>query len=74
MAKTPKKKSSRAKSTLIAWNDKRIMIDIVDDHFDRNGYTVEVKPKAFDQSLGVLAVALGKHVDVRMVKREEVAR
>lgn len=32
MAKTPKKKAGQAKSTIIAWNDKRIMIQIVDDH------------------------------------------
>lgn len=32
MAKTPKKKAVQAKTTIIAWNDERIMIQIVDDH------------------------------------------
>lgn len=32
MVKTTKKKGRQAKTTILAWNDKRIMIDIVDDH------------------------------------------
>lgn len=32
MAKTPKKKAGQAKTTIIAWNDKRIMIEIVDGY------------------------------------------
>lgn len=32
MAKTPKKKAVQAKTTIIAWNDKRIMIEIVDGY------------------------------------------
>lgn len=31
MVKTTKKKGRQAKTTIIAWNDKRIMIEIVDD-------------------------------------------
>lgn len=32
MAKTTRKKARKAKTTIIAWNDKRIMIEIVDGY------------------------------------------